>query len=486
MKKGITKFLIYIYLFFFMFTLSAGEELQKVFILFRHGARKPIKQFLLFKKKPQRESVEDLTLTGIRQLYNLGVKMNRKYSKLIPNKLASKHVECFTSSKKRTLSSAYSFTLGFLKNINLKKIETPQKPKLFTPPNCSVDINNSNNLFALKIPFIPLKIQDRQHNFLFRAYDSCPNFNKDFQTYYKEGSKQFDKIFIKTFQIFEKNNYQIEKFYEQETEWNLYLADRFTDGYISKVFSDPTFKFNYEMLLHTLFLKSFTLKIEYMRKPIYNGINVNFFRDILANIDKLKKSKRKDWDNLKIFHLYSAHDINVIAFLNGIYQDNFISCGIRNYEKYVKNSSVKNYEDYKKIVAILKKENCHDLSDYGTNISIEIFSKNKKRNNLNEHQYLSELDLFVRIIYENNKNTILEFALNEFEDKIRKYAFVDFDLICGKPSILKKKANVSLVKVLKYCICIFAISLILLIFIYAIDDKKIKYDIVNSEIQLTE
>ena len=125
------------------YSYENNDNLYFIFSIFRHGVRAPMdKEFendtdLLGGKWNQKA---ELTSTGRKQHYNIGLKNKKRYSNFINNTYDPKEIIVFSTNTNRTISSAQSQLLGLFNGLSYKN-------------ESNFDINNNTNKdIELNIP----------------------------------------------------------------------------------------------------------------------------------------------------------------------------------------------------------------------------------------------------------------------------------------------------------------------------------------------
>ena len=167
------------------FLASASQNLKFVFLVTRHGARTPV-HYLKPLKYNWNMPPGQLTPRGMREEYNLGLKLRKRYVdqlKFLSHDYKDKSIYAYTGNGNRTIESALCLLMGLY------------------PPGLGPKTFQNKNALPYRFQVIPLRTvsENTQHTnyknalkkYFFTSAD-WKNKNKQLQPYYKEWGKTFD------------------------------------------------------------------------------------------------------------------------------------------------------------------------------------------------------------------------------------------------------------------------------------------------------
>ena len=469
---------------------STSEKTVFLIELSRHGSRKPKKPLPTFNIDLTRESLSDLTITGMRNHFNLGQLIRKKFQTIFSQKLDRNGIRVYTSSDNRTVNSAMSQVAGLNYNFEPDILtENPEQEHMWTPPNLSFDPQFANDA-ALPpgMSYLPLDVQDYQNNYMFAAPYLCSTVNEKNTKIQNQLKDTYKDLFQPTYKLFENKGYDPKVLFPNK-KWNLSNVMNLSDMISSQIYDNPEFGVDYEVLLHTQFINSFK---EYLKgsdndlnRTINNKLIVSW-RNWLHKFNSLDVDDRGHFPKM-IF--YSGHNSNIASLTVLFVNDAILNCMIQNYNQIISASSIGSKEEYSSVLEQLNQTHCSGLIPFASNVVIEVFEKNTV-GKIARYGFLTEPDsLFVRFWFNNRVFEVdgkKEFKIKElikYLDSLRDASYVEN---CGAADLQNKNPQKTL-KVLSFCSITFAglsvISVLLLLIIRKFTDKKYnEIDSLNEEL----
>lgn len=404
-------------IFLKIFICLLCEQRRFIFEMFRHGARSSWKldenNKDIYGEKWNGDT--ELTEAGMRQQYLLGYRNRQQFSKFISEIYNPNEIYVISTSKRRTIMSAYAQLQGFYQP-GKGQLLSQEQSNLALPP---IDGDFKQEIESLKlsplkqnVQVIPVQLFDStRRDFDIHKPEACPTVEQ-----LNEKQKQDEKIkkfmsekFLPKFgekilKIINKDN----KFYEDH--WNVYrVFDCFiacyTDGRKLQAFVDNQIDKEEFLNLSKEFLNLDQYIVNYGDE---NSYVAKFsmsptFRNIIKWIDtriSLDKQGKGDlysgYDKSK-FIMYSSHDshlANVNLFLKVVFNE------------YLKNNNLPEISLY--------------YPSYSSNFFLELYAPNELNSSTLESDYRVELSI--------NGNTILTIKYPEFKKILLKQMISDIEI----------------------------------------------------------
>ena len=450
-----------------------------IFELFRDGAKNPSENYSRLEIDNLRESFSDLTTTGIKQHYKLGILISNKYPSLFGKDFSFNQVGVYTSSLFNTNMSAQAHMIGLGNNSKVREIETNNNQSSWMPPNSSV-IYEGPTLSALSINSISFRSQDESHNYMFNSDNLCPNLITKINENVAKNEEKYKEKVKPSFLVFEKNGYYAKE-YSNEDSWNLKNSSIFAEVLLSKIWNDSSFIWNYELLYHASFIRSFALNFRYSDPDINKTLTTKIFENWLLNIESLKDTLIKTNPKPKLGYFYSGHDSTLILLINHLLNQQNLECLSQSYFCLVRRMHISNKSEYEGAMDDMKQTDCFNIVPFASNLIVEIFSKENPEETWSDGASIRSKDLYVKLIFQNNNEKVKEMSLNDFENLLKEGIDNNFIENCGAKDIQDKNPQ-SQIKVVVIIFLIFAIiSLILLIVGFIIQPKQKKTVYIHRE-----
>ena len=363
-------------------SLSIQRTTQKktkiVLEIFRHGARDIVNKFPLESKvSSSRESIGDLTMTGMRQHYNLGSLFQLKYADFLKREIDNNpsSVQTFSSDRHRTIASLNAHLQGIFASRNINSPKTSKAKTSWLPPSVSKS-NYKKNLSKLNtdkskaIPvnfFFPADIQGEKSNFLFHSQYICPTVFPIQNLQNREIPPNMLKILEPSLQVLKKSGYDIGKLYPNESaKLNSILET--TDYILAQYWSVPSEKIDYNLLIHSEVLQNLMIIILLDFDKVRKLMVYHIFKKVSENLERYQKNK--DYKKLMIF---SGHDDNVISILLTLYNKDNVDILLVNYQQFLANATVNSKDEYLAMKQKLSENKCFPTIPFASNLIFEIF-----------------------------------------------------------------------------------------------------------------
>ena len=364
------------------------ENIKMVFEFVRHGARNGISLSEGYTVPEGREGMADLVPNGMREHYNLGKQLARKYKELLSG---NPNIKVYVSDPNRTVVSA----LCQLKGLNIKspEVETPDQKKFWTPPGLDLtNAVNEQNTSSKKesgsrkkrhrhnrnhhlsrfgyehLNIVPLTIQPRNKNFMFRPYNHCPNLRKiTNENDQQAGTSQYIQLIAPSIKVFKQNGIDLAAILDFQ---NYTFSELITllSNKISQIYASPDSKWNYELLFHLELIADYTLLRILDTSNAANGWSFQILQRIVSNAEAFLKGD--DFDGLTLFF---GHDNSIM----GLFGDLLFPKSAENFPKMYKEMQdhfqIENQDDYVNLISKIEQDYGYFVVGYASSILIEIF-----------------------------------------------------------------------------------------------------------------
>ena len=368
MKKISLIIFLFILILSLVFSYSSNEEILFSFQMFRHGARAPYLGVENGKDVYQENwpIKEELTSTGKRQLYLLGVKARSRYNNLLKEKYDPNEIYIKSTDSNRTIESIYSFLQGLYPYgtgeilndtiINNKKIIYPPNKKYYDNFEEIIDaFNMHSEALPNGINIIPVHlINKNEKNFDLYDANLCP-YRKHENAKKLPNQKMTDlahRSINETGTLF----YDLEKSNNSELLNDYWTFYKYADGFVCDDTDKRTFDFLNITYGEDIINKLRNISKEYL-DICYFDINFNkedtdvgllsfshTMNLILNWLSEAKNNHNKNNKKYLKYVIYSAHDISLgvsDAFMKAIFNNDIIECDFacsRIIELYLKNN----------------------------------------------------------------------------------------------------------------------------------------------------
>lgn len=290
-------------------------------ILFRHGSRAPIKNYLNF-SWVEHFGEGGLTGVGMRMHYNLGQSIMRTYPKLFGDysKFNTSSFKYRSSSVPRTVQSGLSHLHGMfqpsLTDINKGFGPSVTSGPPFDLPNFKPITYEYEGTKALPYGFgtFPIETETPKLDFYFRIYEACPLY-KDMRDIGRDriiDDYDNEELLGKVYDELKGLGFKPEMV--DEKKWSLKAISRFYDVlYTQKYFMGTNWseKATDDFYLRLARAKTLYTLLNYPTEDALLLYTHTISKDMLQTIENYVEGK----DKTKIHNLYSGHDSNVMPFM---------------------------------------------------------------------------------------------------------------------------------------------------------------------------
>ena len=406
--------------------VSAGQSPSFLVQFFRHGARVE-----LYKNVDQPElndlmAFGDLTTTGMKQHYLLGLQMRKEYSDLFPSVYDKNVHTLYCSNYNRTLVSLSSHLMGVYELGKGLEIEVDEK-EFYNPPISGFDMpfEEGKNAIPRKMQLIPMKNPADDANILF---GSCPYIAKR-----REELLENDFIYENDFnplkEALEKAGFTPKTF--NRTRDDRFFINAACDFIIARTYSQKDFKVDESLIDQCHLFSSVYLVYPVRDMQISRLSNTPIFRIIVDSLKAIGTSKEK-------VLTFSGHDTNVHHILSVFYPME-CECVVNEYRRLYNPSR---YDPS-------MKKNCYLQVRFTANIIIEVFEAEDKKMFVMMKLNGEELPIF------QGKTTV---ELSQFIKALSDEIEPSFDHLC----LGKKPTNKFLIQTLLATIATIVLLLILI------------------------
>lgn len=378
MKSPTLIFAIASILVFDFFAVIRSRQTKMLIEIFRHGARNPIEDIAFFHLRQGKEYLGDLTITGIRQHFNLGRLVYKKYKEFFQQDIyGNPHaVEFYSSDRQRTVASLESHLSGLFEANSEPKLETSGLSQLWTPP--SVSVADAGDSSAQKFQSIgdsravpsksiwPIRMDYKETGFYFLANHTCPVAVAKYDDFNRSRVKDYLPIFQPTLDLLAAHGYDTRKMFPGEQLLMNYAS--LASHIITEFWNKPNATLDYNLLLHTQILESVLLKVLTRDELVHKLTTYKMFRRISANLSDL--SGGRDYKKLLVF---SGHDDNINILLTELLNPKSLQCVVDNYRDVLLKSNIESREDYLRVLDQMTANNCYPITPFASNLIFEVY-----------------------------------------------------------------------------------------------------------------
>lgn len=453
-------------------TATISDKTRMILLLMRHGARNPTHSMNTFHISSERETYGDLTVTGMRNHYNLGSLIQKRFQSVIPTSQAKWSVD--TSSYGRTVASAISNLTASASTVSPTTLNTSGQKKWWLPPNSSVasDLSTDSSLPA-NINMFPLDVKGDDTNYMFLGL-KCAKISPLSDENMIKHSESLEGKIDASYQVFEKNGYDPKVLFEDQ-KWSVVNSFDLVDQILSKIFNDDKFDWNYELLLHSDYIHSINYFMLGQDDHVNKVSNTKLYESWLSKISRLEDFLKGKGDAVSdSVSVYSGHDVN-IGMVSSHLLDNRAGyqCLVDNYDRLVARSSVGGKEDYDKAVESIAAAGCFKTVQYASNIVFEVYtpaasvSEGEAQSDSQSVLRLSTKipELRVKVLYNGEPKPIDgkdSLSIAEFKSLLKRKKSANFNKDCGD-EILQQKNTQKALKVLAVaCLLVDAVLILML------------------------
>lgn len=442
-----------------------STEIKHIFHLFRHGARNSTKESAKFPFEEGREAAGDLNLAGIRQQFNLGQLLLKKYPKVFDDSFHPNQINVYSSSFDRNSSSAFSQIYGILLDKNRTKVETPEQKELFSPPSSTADPSNSSEI-ALPIALARIGPTDSAHNFIFSPDFICPGFKAQVDELVLENKEKHKDFLNKIYEIWTNGGFLASE-YSESTEWNFESGLDFSDALISFLWMRSSVS-DFNTLAHSLFFRSFFVFMRYSDPELSGLLSSALFAEWKTILAKLKEDLKSGQHRLQV-SFFSGHDTNLMSFLTWMTRKDVLSCMTDFYNSNMDGRTFDSEEAFLSIVTIMNASACFVNVSFASNILAEVFVRGTS--GVEAHE-----DLAVKVFFNDRMIPTLSVPLSDFEELLSDGIHSNFYSKCGKEELHKGTAPTFLSVLVIICfvftLLAFVLLMVLLVKISSTENKK--------------
>ncbi|EAR98237.1 histidine phosphatase family (branch 2) protein (macronuclear) [Tetrahymena thermophila SB210] len=396
-----------------------GAQLNKVIVVFRHGARYPNynSKAPIYNTDQTKTNSGQLSPVGARQLFQLGSSLRNEYftnKKFIPEKFSSSQFYIRSTDSDRTIMSAQSFMAGLYPagtgpTISATITSDNDKVKHLNPPYSNLAAQpGDNNSVANAYQPVPIRtVQNKYDGALYIHGNACQNsiqwindaangpLFKEYRQFFDKQFQDFEKLFSKY--GFQASSSTLSTLYEwlDVLQCNLWNDNPAQDDSSKSFYADADLSKKIKIAVNLQFYFSYFLT-EQQKKVVPTP----FFSDLLKYTGDTHKP---------IFTVLSAHDTTINTVLLGLNLVNY-QCLI----DYIKN-------DYKPVngkVCITQD------TDFASNVVFEIVTKDNKK--------------YIQVKYNGEYQKICDQSqtyceLTDFQNRVNQFIVPDYDVQCGNP-----------------------------------------------------
>ncbi|KAL4428941.1 hypothetical protein ABPG74_011137 [Tetrahymena malaccensis] len=291
-------------LFLVLFSVQVQAQLKFVLELYRHGARTPINSW--YDADQQKADAGELTATGQRQHYNLGLKLREEYRGFIPDHYNHSEIYVRSTDVNRTLMSAASHVQGMFPQYTGNQLPSNLSEQYTLPYFKDAQNYLPNTLSALpsNIQVLPIHTQLEEGDIVLQPDSNCDNYSKLKKAFYAEKQDTINFInqqFSNTYQQYSiAVNKTVKNFDDMHSLESTFECDRYNARYV------PYFSF--DLRENATFLTSLSWNFQFGQPELLRALNTPFLNQLLAYLNPVVQGKNKN--GLK-WVMFSAHDTNV-------------------------------------------------------------------------------------------------------------------------------------------------------------------------------
>ncbi|KAL4428942.1 hypothetical protein ABPG74_011138 [Tetrahymena malaccensis] len=391
-------------------TIQVQAELQFVFEIYRHGARGPLGDW--YDANEQKYTYGQLTATGQRQHYNLGVQLRNEYSGFLPDSYNHTQIYVRSSDVNRTLMSAASqlqgmFPAGTGDVLPLNLTEQYTLPAFANAQNYL----KSNYSLPNNIQVVPIHTQSRVGDKVLQPESNCKNLKQKTEEFYKEKQSTIDfinKQFEQTYQSYSKAvNREVKNFNNQHSLESVFECDRANGRYVPD--------FTQELKDNSTYLTSLSWNFLFNQPELLRGLNQPFFSSFFDYTDPIVK--KNNTEGLK-WVMFSAHDTNV-QLISAALNFTSIDCLL-----------ALRFEEYRKKDQAFY--NCEYYPHFTSNIIFELHLSDKPTEEngvqIQQNEYYLKIRRDGKFMKLCEKNSTI-CSYNEFNQRIQQF-MLNYDTVC--------------------------------------------------------
>ena len=354
--------------FIFMFSSMVKLESSKIVIeVLRHGARNPIENIEPFEVKKSREYLSDLTPVGIKEHFNLGRLIQKKYKHFITTGLSSSEMALFSSDKKRSIMSLQAHLQGIFFKTHRPTTENQDITSLWSPPSVQ-DLGNYKQIHkTAAIPsrsIFPLDIQNKEQDFLFLAHHICPKTKLQMEEF-DQNNEDLISIFNPTDTLLKQNGFNVKEMFPGKPR--LYNYIKVCSFIISDIWSENKNQINFNLLAQCMILEHVFLSSLYDNDQLLEVALNKMFSKIKQNLEHFQHGLK-----FKKLMIFSGHDDNLNAIILRLLNKNNIQCTISNYQNIIK-QNIQDINQFQQIIQSLNSNNCFTTTPFASNLIFEVF-----------------------------------------------------------------------------------------------------------------
>jgi hypothetical protein len=273
--------------------------------------------------------------------------------------------------------SLESQLLGMFSNSSKPKVNDLKTPLLWIPPSVSESdvtdksvkkFHNIRKSAALPSKSIfPLQVQSESENTLFLSDSICPKLVAKFKKINQEKTKEYIKIFAPTIQLLNEKGFDTKTLFEGDIDISKLV--KISSYNVSRLYSDPQAKIDYNFRLHFEIMASMFYTTLLDNPSI---IEASLYQMLAKITENLRAYENKE--EYKKLMMFSGHDDNIDLLVLKLLNKKNVECTLNNYKKILLKSKIESKDDYFMVLEQMKKDNCHPLTPYASNVIFEVFT----------------------------------------------------------------------------------------------------------------
>jgi hypothetical protein len=308
---------------------------------------------------------------------------------------------------------------------------------------------------------VSIEPNDVPHNFMFDSDGQCPDLITSIDENISSNLESYKDFLNHFFSLLENNGYEAQK-YIGSSAWDFHSCSHFIDTLVAHFWVQDSIS-SYNVLSHSIFFNTFFINMRFSDNDLCDALNTPLFEKWESLIAKLK-SDIKDGIHRFEAKLFSAHDTNLIFFMNSLVPKDNLSCMFDFYNSNMKDKEFKTENEFIELITLMDSSECNINTNFASNIILEIYANEAfEKNDLEE--------LFVKVFYNNKEIPSLSLSLDKFEDKLNDHKTSSFSRKCGNQDLNKGSNHVGL-KVVAITSLIFMILALILVNVMLIINAK--------------
>ena len=382
---------IFLFIWLFPYIFLSKENVQALIALFRHGARKPMKNLPNLPIFPNEiEQEKDLSPMGIRRQFNLGQMLRNNYPDLFPETYSYHSLNMTASETKRTISSAMSQISGMFRDRKGFDIDTPKNPMNYSPqwngeqatPGFIGDSGLPNGMVLA-----PILSYNENTNFLFKADQTCDLIKQESDASFQNQAGDLFEVLADAYKVFQKNHFSIQEVYgDKEIKDSFEKFGEISDALTSLLYRDPQNRlenFTFSQQAHMVFVNSLYIYSRFSKNSMrryYLTPLVREWIEILESFTHLvpeENSLQAVINDVKFskIQLFYGHQENISALLLELFDEFAVLKIEEQYAKFKdKANLVENQEQFDDFLQAVIEDYPITHLEFGANLIFELVS----------------------------------------------------------------------------------------------------------------